>query len=148
MIEKPKEARADLEVQEQDKSPFNLIQEDYTHNPWRMMICCIFLNQTTNIQVRKILSSFFGRFPNEHSIDETHVQEIAEMIKPLGLYNRRANTIVKFCKGWICGFKSVDSLYGLGKYASDSWEIFLNKNYDIQVTDKKLKMYLDWKNTF
>lgn len=146
MIHKPKEAKEDLEVLEQNKSPYNLIQEDYTHDPWKMMICCIFLNQTTNTQVRKILSSFFTKFPDEYSVKENHIPEIAEMIKPLGLYNRRANTIVKFCRGWINGFKSVSTLYGIGRYASDSWEIFLNKNYNIQVTDKKLKMYLDWIN--
>jgi hypothetical protein len=33
-------------------------------------------------------------------------------------------------------------LYGIGKYGSDSYEIFFKKNYVVQPTDKELKRYL------
>jgi hypothetical protein len=41
------------------------------------------------------------------------------------------------------GFDSVLELPGVGKYASDSWEIFVNKNLDVKPTDKKLLAYLE-----
>jgi hypothetical protein len=34
-------------------------------------------------------------------------------------------------------------LYGIGKYGSDSYEIFFKKNYAVQPTDKELKRYLE-----
>jgi len=43
-----------------------LIQEDYLDNPWKMMVCCILLNQTNNKQVRPILSSVFELIPNPY----------------------------------------------------------------------------------
>jgi hypothetical protein len=34
-------------------------------------------------------------------------------------------------------------LYGIGKYGSDSYEIFFQQNYSVQPTDKELRRYLD-----
>jgi hypothetical protein len=33
-------------------------------------------------------------------------------------------------------------LYGIGKYGSDSYEIFFKQNYSVQPTDKELLRYL------
>ena len=33
-------------------------------------------------------------------------------------------------------------LYGIGKYGSDSYEIFFKHNYSVKPTDKELKRYL------
>jgi hypothetical protein len=33
-------------------------------------------------------------------------------------------------------------LYGIGKYGSDSYEIFFKKNYSVNPTDKELIRYL------
>lgn len=33
-------------------------------------------------------------------------------------------------------------LYGIGKYGSDSYEIFFKQNYMVEPTDKELKRYL------
>ncbi len=34
-------------------------------------------------------------------------------------------------------------LYGIGKYGSDSYEIFFKNNYNVQPTDKELIRYLN-----
>jgi len=34
-------------------------------------------------------------------------------------------------------------LYGIGKYGSDSYEIFFKQNYTVEPTDKELKRYLE-----
>jgi len=34
-------------------------------------------------------------------------------------------------------------LYGIGKYGSDSYEIFFKNNYAVEPTDKELKRYLE-----
>ena len=34
-------------------------------------------------------------------------------------------------------------LYGIGKYGSDSYEIFFKHNYTVVPTDKELRRYLD-----
>jgi hypothetical protein len=34
-------------------------------------------------------------------------------------------------------------LYGIGKYGSDSYEIFFKQNFTVEPTDKELKRYLE-----
>ena len=68
--------------------------------------------------------------------------ELAKILQPLGLYNRRAISLRKMSEGYVNGFKSVDELYGIGQYAKDSWEIFQNKNNKVKPTDKVLQEYL------
>ena len=39
--------------------------------------------------------------------------------------------------------KDAKMLYGIGKYGSDSYEIFFKQNYNVQPTDKELIRYLN-----
>jgi hypothetical protein len=39
--------------------------------------------------------------------------------------------------------KDATMLYGIGKYGSDSYEIFYKHNYTVEPTDKELKRYLE-----
>jgi methyl-CpG-binding domain protein 4 len=70
-------------------------------------------------------------------------EEMARVIKPLGLYNRRALTLIKFSREWTeKDWREPIELHGIGQYAQDSWEIFQKNNYEIQPTDKELIGYL------
>jgi methyl-CpG-binding domain protein 4 len=120
-----------------------IIQEEFQHDPWKMLVGCIMLNQTHNRQVRRVIYDFFEAYPNPQSITEDSLPDIAERLRPLGFYNRRANTILKFSNEYINkDYKHVSELYGIGKYASDSYEIFINDNRNVNPTDKILNAYL------
>lgn len=120
-----------------------LIQHDYLDNPWKMLVCCILLNQTTNQQVRKVLDPLFDLMPDPESCVKVDPAEIAEIIRLTGFYNIKAARIQKLSKKWIEGFEDPRELPGVGKYAMESWDIFVNKKTDFTPSDKKLKMYLD-----
>jgi methyl-CpG-binding domain protein 4 len=120
-----------------------LIQEDYLDNPWKMVVCCILLNQTTNQQVRKVLISLFELMPTPESCVLLDSSKIASIIKPTGFYNIKSDRIKKMSQKWIDGFSHPSELPGVGKYAMESWDIFVNKKTDINPSDKKLKMYLE-----
>jgi endonuclease III len=119
-----------------------LIQEDYLKEPWKMMVCCILLNQTNNKQVRPILSSVFELIPTPISTIGCDPERLAAVIKTTGFQNVKASRIIKLSQKWVDGFKDAIELPGIGKYGRDSWEIFVNDNLDIEVTDKKLDAYL------
>lgn len=120
-----------------------IIQEEFQHNEWQMLVGCIMLNQTHNRQVRRFIYDFFEAYPTPQSITEDAIPDMVERLRPLGFYNRRANTIFRFSQEYINKeFKHVSELYGIGKYASDSYEIFINDNADVQPTDKILRAYL------
>jgi len=120
-----------------------LIQEDYLDNPWKMLVCCILLNQTTNQQVRKVLPSLFELIPDPSTASKIQPEQIVPIIRSTGFSKVKSERIVNLSKKWNLGFDSVLELPGVGRYASDSWKIFVEKNIHIEVTDKKLQAYLD-----
>jgi endonuclease III len=120
-----------------------LIQEDYIDSPWKMLVCCILLNQTANTQVRKTLPSLFELIPDPQSACCVNIEDLQEIIKSTGFSKVKSDRIIGLSKKWILGFTSVLELPGVGKYASDSWEIFVNNNLDVNPTDKKLLAYLE-----
>lgn len=120
-----------------------MTQEIYQKDPWKMMVCCIFLNQTNRKQLDKVRLQFFRKYPTANEILTADLNEISEMIAPLGFKNRRAKTLLQFSTEWL--FKPwIDpiELYGIGKYGQDSWEIFKRGNLNVQPTDGVLKKYL------
>jgi methyl-CpG-binding domain protein 4 len=120
-----------------------LIQEDYIDNPWKMLVCCILLNQTSNVQVRKTLLPLFELIPDPQSASCVNIEHLQETIRSTGFSRVKSDRIVKLSRKWMLGFNSVLELPGVGKYASDSWEIFVNNNLNVNPTDKKLLAYLE-----
>jgi len=119
-----------------------LLQEIYQPDGWKMLTCCMLLNLTNRKQVDTVRNELFKRYPTPKDMMNANQSELAELLKPLGLYNRRAKSLKKMSEGYVKGFKSVDELYGIGKYAKDSWEIFQNNNRNVNPTDKVLLAYL------
>lgn len=121
-----------------------MVQEIYQTDPWKMLVCCIFLNQTSRDQLDKIRCIFFERYPDPRSILDADPNELAEIIKPLGFKNRRTVSIMNFSRDWIeKDWKRPIELFGIGKYAQDSWEIFQMGNLDVTPTDGALISYLN-----
>jgi len=120
-----------------------LIQEEYLDDRWKMMVCCILLNQTNNKQVRPILSSVFELIPDPLSAIGCDPEVLAAVIKTTGFQNIKASRIKKLSQKWQDGFNDVTELPGIGKYGKESWEIFVNKNLSITPTDKKLSAYIE-----
>ena len=100
------------------------------------------LNLTNRKQVDTIRKQLFDKYKTPQDMMNADHEELANILKPLGLYNRRANSLRKMSEGYINGFKSVDELYGIGQYAKDSWDIFQNSNLNIKPEDKVLQEYL------
>jgi endonuclease III len=120
-----------------------LIQEDYPNRPWEMVVVCILLNQTTNMQVRKVLPNLLNLIKDPLTCSQMDPDLIADVIRPTGFYNIKAKRIVNMSKVWLEGFDDPSDLPGVGKYAIESWEIFVNGNLEISPTDKKLRGYLE-----
>ena len=119
-----------------------LLQEIYQSDGWKMLTCCMLLNLTNRRQVDVVRDELFNRYPTPKDMMNANESELAKLLKPLGLYNRRAKSLKKMSEGYVKGFKSVDELYGIGQYAKDSWEIFQNNNKRVKPMDKVLQEYL------
>jgi len=128
-------------------SPFYLLQEIYIDDPWKIMVCCIMLNLTSRKQVDSIREEFFWRWPTPESIISAEQLELSEFLRPLGFYNKRAKTLIRFSEEWLS--KECDDiieLHGIGKYAQDSWNIFVKGEVPDTVNDHVLNRYVEWRN--
>ena len=119
-----------------------LLQEIYRDDGWKMLVCCMLVNVTNRKQVDTIRDKLFNRYPTPKDMMNAEHSELVDIIKPLGLYNTRADRLIKMSEGYVKGFKSVAELYGIGQYAKDSWDIFQNSNLNIKPRDKVLQEYL------
>lgn len=127
------------------RSPFNLLQEDHAHDPWRVLVICMLLNLTTGRQVGRVLANFFHLCPNPEAAIEVATESIGEVIHSLGFYNKRAIGIQQFSKEYLNeSWIHVTELHGVGKYAADAYAIFCTGKWDrVQPNDHMLVKY--WK---
>lgn len=85
------------------KSPFNLIQEQLYHDPWKLLVATIFLNRTRGDVAIPLLMAFLTRWPHPCIIlNCAKEEEIAELLQPLGLHRKRAHIIKKFSGVVLC----------------------------------------------
>lgn len=134
-------------------SPYNLLQEELWKEKtidweWKILVTCMMLNQTSAKQVRGVMRSFFERYPTHMDASCSIFREMEDLLRPLGLQNRRTKSIRKMSAEYLSLFTShwhdVSELHGIGKYASDSWKIFVTRELVDDVKDKELRHYVEW----
>ncbi|KAI6077328.1 Methyl-CpG-binding domain protein 4 [Aix galericulata] len=128
------------------RSPFNLVQETLFHDPWKLLIATIFLNKTSGKMAIPVLWEFLEKYPSPEVARTADWKEMAELLKPLGLYALRAKTIIKFSDEYLTKqWKYPIELHGIGKYGNDSYRIFcVNEWQEVQPRDQKLNSYHAW----
>lgn len=127
---------------------------------WRMLVGCVFLNQTSRKQADGVWPAFFERWPGPYQLadaDEEELAELVAMLRPLGLQHRRAAGLVKLATAWTLLLEhrgtcvetvpladwELRELPGIGDYAIDSYAIFVRDELDRQPQDKELRKHLD-----
>lgn len=120
-----------------------MIQEIFQHDPWKLLIGCIFQNLTTGKQVRAMMYDFFDKYPTAQLASIAIPSEMESMLRPLGMQIRRTKTIIKFSTEYLHkDWKRPIELTGIGKYGQDSYDIFIKGDLTVQANDKELKAYL------
>ncbi|XP_074054614.1 methyl-CpG-binding domain protein 4 isoform X2 [Macrotis lagotis] len=128
------------------RSPFNLVQETLFHDPWKLLIATIFLNRTSGKMAIPVLWEFLEKYPSAEVARTADWKEVSELLKPLGLYDLRAKTIIKFSDEYLTKqWRYPIELHGIGKYGNDSYRIFcVNEWKQVHPEDHKLNKYHDW----
>jgi methyl-CpG-binding domain protein 4 len=69
---------------------------------------------------------FFKKYPTPDTAAQAKIDEVEDMIQPLGLSKRRSKALIQMSNDYIIKDwkKDPKQLYGIGKYASDSYQIF------------------------
>ena len=68
-----------------------LLQEIYQADGWKMLTCCMLLNLTNRKQVATIRDELFTKYTTPKDMMKTNQSELTDLLKRVGLYNRRAN---------------------------------------------------------
>jgi methyl-CpG-binding domain protein 4 len=132
-------------ISTKNRSPFNLLQEIYFPDEWKILTCCILLNQTTRKQVDNVRDEFFKKFPTPQKLVQADSNEIIEVIQSLGFKNRRVINLQKMSEQYIGGnWNEASDLFGIGKYGNDSYQMFIKNNSNIKPTDHALTKYMNW----
>jgi methyl-CpG-binding domain protein 4 len=130
--------RDDLMVQQQLPSGL-----DSGNGAWQHMTAVIMLNQTGRIPVKTVAPIFWHNWKSPYSFLQATEQEVKDVIWSLGMVNVRYKRLHQMTLDFMeWDGNQADKLYGIGKYGSDSYEIFFKNNYAVEPTDKELIRYL------
>jgi methyl-CpG-binding domain protein 4 len=120
-----------------------MVQQQIT-NSWEHMVGVIMLNQTGRKAVKTTLPEFLYWFPTALALLHADEEFAKSIIEPLGMVNVRYNRLIRMSQDYLTwDSNDAEKLFGIGKYGSDSYEIFFKKNYSVKPTDKELKRYLE-----
>lgn len=121
-----------------------LMVQQQISNSWEHMVGVIMLNQTNRKTVKLTLPEFLYWFPTPQALINADVEFVKSIIEPLGMVNVRYNRLIRMSEDYLTwDGNDATMLYGIGKYGSDSYEIFFKQNYTVEPTDKELKRYLE-----
>ncbi len=128
------------------RSPYGLLQESFWPNEWRILVSCLLLNLTTRKQVEKVIDRLFRKYPTPLSMSQATDADLKDIIKTLGLANKRVKTLKRFSHEYLTKEWTMPiELYGCGKYANDAWRIFCRGDWrKVEPNDHALNDYHGW----
>ncbi len=114
-----------------------------------MLVACILINRTHWRQVEPVLQKLRARCKGPKTFLRMPIEELIEILRPLGFYNRRASVLRRFALDWLdfepTTSDQVAKMTGCGEYAVQSFMIFVEGRRPPmdKVTDHKLAWYLE-----
>lgn len=129
--------RDDLMVQQQLPATNEWIRR------WQHMVAVIMLNQTGRKPVKTVLPMFLERWSSPLEFLMAQEDDVRDVIWSLGMVNVRLKRLRRMTADYLTwDGDDATMLYGIGRYGSDSYEIFFKNNYTVEPTDKELRRYL------
>jgi len=124
-----------------------LFQEDLLDEPFWMLVACSLVNLTTWTAARPSLDWLRARYVVPRVLAAADPADLHDAMRPLGLWRRRSISLVRLAQAWVLRpphtAQEVLKLPGCGRYAADSWAIFIEGLApDVLPTDGKLQWYL------
>lgn len=124
------------------------MQQRYADEPWKLLVCCVLLNQTHRRQVDRVLEELFERYPDCLAMAMADEDELADAVRSTGFARSKARRLVELSSGWAVSSSPIPpesyvaGLAGVGPYALDSYRIFVLG--DTSRCDSRDKELLAW----
>ena len=121
----------------------DLMVQQQVRNEWEHMVGVICLNQSHRKSVKRVLPELFKQYSTPEELLSGDIETVERILSPCGLSKIKALRIKRMSQDYLTWDKNdATKLYGIGKYGSDSYEIFYKNNYNTKPTDKELIKYL------
>ena len=121
----------------------DLMVQQQVANLWQHFVGVMCLNQTGRKQVKRVLPEFFSRWPTAEAFLESNTEDVVEVIRSLGFYNRRERSLRKMTESFLTwDGDDATMLYGIGKYGSDSYRLFYKNEIPEDIGDHELQRYV------
>jgi methyl-CpG-binding domain protein 4 len=121
----------------------DLMVQQQVDDAWQHFVGVIMLNQTGRKAVKTVLPEFLYWVPTALALLHAEESFVKSIIQPLGMVNVRYTRLLRMSQDYLTwNGDDATMLYGIGKYGSDSYEIFFKNNYLVEPTDKELQRYL------
>jgi A/G-specific adenine glycosylase len=108
---------------------------DENLTPFQLLLAELMLQKTNATQVEKLFLDFIEKYPNPLSISELEESFLSDLLKPLGLYNRRARDLKKLTEMIISDNNTIPNskkqlleLPGVGDYIANALLCFAFNN--------------------
>lgn len=135
-----------VSVRKMPTSPHYVIEEEFSQNPWAMLIATIFLTKTSAKTARRYMRSFFDEYQSPYDVLSDTPTSLERFFENLGL-RKRGHMIWKLSYQFVSSkWRRAGDLCGIGKYGEDAYRIFCLGHTDVNPGDRYLKLYLDWLN--
>ncbi|KAH7168337.1 hypothetical protein DER46DRAFT_623814 [Fusarium sp. MPI-SDFR-AT-0072] len=83
------------------KELFGLIQESVGTDLYQLLVAAVLWNRTRGSQARPVFQKLISQYPTPTHLAEACFSDLADLIRPIGLYNSRAARFIAFAKTWL-----------------------------------------------
>lgn len=95
MNKKEKKELAKLVTTELEKMyPQAACALEYRGDPWKLMVMARLSAQCTDKRVNEVCEILFSQYPSAKSLSEANIEDVEKIVKPCGLYRRKASDII------------------------------------------------------
>jgi len=99
------------------------------HDPFKVLISIIISIRTREEVTVRVVEEFFRKFKNIEDIKNASIEDIANSLKSVGLYNQKAKWIKEIAEKWIyekcCDEEFIKSLPGVGNKVKNVYLILV-----------------------
>ncbi|VUC35653.1 unnamed protein product [Clonostachys rosea] len=97
---------------------FGLVQERLSDNLYELLVAAMLWNRTRGMQAKPVFLALIQRYPTLDHLAKANFSELADLIRPIGLYNSRAKRFLLFAQAWLSSPPSKERRYRRMHYPS------------------------------
>ncbi|CAI5464245.1 unnamed protein product [Closterium sp. Yama58-4] len=127
-------------------SPYNLIQEGLTNDPWKLLVASMLLEDHPSHMVRLGVRRLFQDLPSADDVLSSDMQTLEQFVCSAGFHERWAKNLFIFTREFSSGnWAQITDLPGVGRYVADAYAIFIEgRLQSAHPTDSLLLKYQRW----